>query len=81
MVYGMYCIYDKLVGYQSPTAMPNDNFAFRSFSESFADCKNPQDYILYKVGEFNLSTGELTSMPPEHICCAADFVIGGNDNA
>lgn len=81
MVYGLYSIYDKLVGYQSPTALPNDNFAFRSFSEGFSDIKNPQDYILYKLGEFNLKTGELITHAPVQIACALDFLKGEDSNA
>ena len=79
MIYPIYAINDALVGFQSPTLMNNDAFAMRSFSESFADVKSPQDYALFKIGMFDTETGEIIPEVPSVICRATDFVKGENN--
>ena len=76
MVYPIYSINDALVGFQSPTIMNNDAFALRAFSENFSDVKNPADYSLWKIGDFDSDTGEIIPCVPSVISRATDFVKG-----
>lgn len=76
MVYPIFSINDALVGFQSPTIMNNDAFAMRAFKENFDDVKNPADYSLWKIGDFDTVTGEIIPSVPAVICRATDFVKG-----
>ena len=81
MEYELYVIYDVAdEKYSFPMAHSNDAVAMRFIANQASDSMSlfnthAQDYILYKVGIFNLVTGELTSYPnPERVCSAADLV-------
>ena len=59
--------------------------AMRSFTdEANADpqksaiAQHPDDYELYKLGEYNDDTGEITSIKPELIARAKDLTVKGD---
>ena len=61
----IYTIYDsKAETYNTPFLMLNDAVAVRSFQELLTDPmttiqKNPEDYTLFHIGEFNGLTGQV----------------------
>lgn len=66
MIYGIYASKDKLVGsYNIPNAVINDDVAKRSFIIAAGKAPQKNDLELYKIGEFNDSTGELIRKEPE----------------
>lgn len=65
MITPMYAVKDEMSGiFLSPVMMRNDNEALRAFktqvnhTEIWRD--NPADFGLYKVGNYNDETGEIT---------------------
>lgn len=81
MNYDLYAIYDAATGwYGIPMAQDNDTVAMRSFAHEAMKPdsiwnSHPQDFVLYKVGEYSCKTGQIIPYDtPERICCAKDFV-------
>ena len=77
MKYPMYCYKDKKVGFMPPVCDTADQTAIRRFTydintENNMMNKFPDDYELYKVGEFDTDTGKIRVETP----C---FLIDGND--
>lgn len=66
MKLGMYAVLDvKAKAHISPFCLPNDEMALRAFADCTNDadhmfCKHPQDYLLYRVGEFDVESGMVT---------------------
>ncbi|AXF52361.1 MAG: nonstructural protein [Microviridae sp.] len=67
MIYGVYCIYDCLVGYCNPICELNDQVAMRNFESMFyrPDVSpvmhfRPQDFDLYKIGDFDSELGSFS---------------------
>lgn len=62
----VYCVKDTKGGFVSPICYPNDEIARRAFTTVFFNKSDemminfPADYELWKVGEFNDRTGEIT---------------------
>ena len=79
MNYPIYSVHDALVGYQSPTLMNNDAHAMRNFAEAFEGTKNPQDYSLWHIGNFDTDTGLIENIVPQIICRASDFICKENE--
>lgn len=77
----VYAIIDvKSSRFMAPVTQANDAVAVRSFK---ARCEqkdsifytNPEDFILYRIGEFNDESALIeATVPPVHICKALDFV-------
>ncbi len=74
MKYGVYCIRDLKSGWLSPTVDINDQVAVRNFAyavqhnDMFSDFAS--DYSLYKIGEFDTDSGDITSILHEFLCDA-----------
>lgn len=73
MIYGIYSIRDVKTSFLSPTVDYNDDSAIRNFYHA---CKNanslfftsPEDYSLYKIGEFDSEVGTVEAYKvPKHI--------------
>ena len=70
----IYSIYDSVVkAYQTHFFLVNRGHAIRSVSDLFRSdneiSRNPQDYILYQLGEYNEQSGQIKSFEsPEKIC-------------
>lgn len=82
MKYGLFSIRDHLVGYGYPVISDNDNTARRDFENlvltpSFDKFrKRPQDYSLYKIGEFDTESGKIDAFDaPVYVSSATDVDI------
>ena len=75
-----YTIYDSAhEAYFHPYSFDNDNLALRQFANMANDdtqiAKNPEDYSLWRVGEFETTTGVLTSETPVCLAKAHEHVL------
>lgn len=78
MIYGVYAIKDRLVGYADLKLIANDAAAMRDFrfmcSESNAYINfNKDDYSLHKIGDFDNESGDLIVHDPELIIRGVDI--------
>lgn len=76
-----YCVYDKKSEiYNTPYFIINDQVAKRQLKTVVDDptsmiSKFPLDYILYKVGEFDMLTGKMVPLiSPVEVCPAISLV-------
>lgn len=81
----LYSIYDKKSGLMSPLfSAENDFIARRAFFRSAGSgdlAVFPEDFDLYKVGEFDLRSGQLKDFAPsEFVCSAIEFVNRSDKN-
>ncbi|UDN67617.1 nonstructural protein [robinz microvirus RP_75] len=72
-----YSLYDrKTQGFGVPFFAPTDGSAVRSLTDLAADKntivgQHPTDFVLFLVGRFNSSSGELLPVAPaQHVCDA-----------
>lgn len=77
MKYGIYVIKDSKVAFDVPFCDTNDQSAVRGFT--FAINRpdqmmnaNPNDYFLFKVGEFDNENGKIKAITPDLICSGID---------
>lgn len=66
----IYSIRDVHTGFMTPTVDQNDASAMRNFGHAVMQSQSlmnshPKDYSLYKVGEFDSDTGEISGHIPE----------------
>lgn len=78
MKYPIFSIRDSKVGFMSPTVDVNAPSAVRNFEHAASQASSlfsshPADYSLYKIGDFDSDSGEISPCIPEHIVDAADF--------
>lgn len=68
MILHMYSILDlKGVAFATPFFMHTDGIAIRSFQDALGDPKSelarhPEDYVLYRLGDFNDQRGVVTPL-------------------
>ncbi len=72
MKFPIYCIRDIKTTYMTPTIDFNDAAAMRNFEHALKQVgstlnSHPQDYSLWKIGEFDNELGDLYSISPELI--------------
>ena len=72
MKYPLYSYRDIKIGFMPPQADTSDQTAIRGFSYAVNTKEglmnfSPKDFDLYKVGEFDTETGQITGMMPELI--------------
>lgn len=70
----------KASAYMQPFFMQKIGQAMRAFGDTVQDGKSvlgkhPEDFELFKIGEFDDESGELKTMKPEYIARAGDFVV------
>jgi len=76
----VYTIYDVASGiYMRPFFQQTDGQATRSFSDIALDAdheigKHPEDYTLFRIGQYNDNTGKLEGEIPEKIITALQCV-------
>lgn len=81
MIYGIYSVRDTKMGFAQPLLDSNDDTAKRNFA---AQCQNanvnptlfyyPEDYSLYKIGEYDTENGKINPfIPPVHLIDAVMF--------
>lgn len=71
----------KANDFTPPVPQPNRAIAHRSWQNELNDpknadlpqCRNPEDFSLWLVGEYETNTGVITPMPPEQIAVASDL--------
>lgn len=79
MKYPMYSIKDAKVGFTPPTCDQSDQSAIRGFGLAVNNGDgvmnySPNDFDLYKVGEFDSEKGTIEKMIPEFIVSASSLV-------
>lgn len=76
MIYGIYSMRDVKTGYLPCNVDVNDDSAKRNFDFAFKNANSmfanyPSDYSLYKLGEYDTDSGEITPLyPPTWLCDA-----------
>lgn len=81
MKLNVYSIFDvKAQCYSNPFFMPHNGQALRAFSDLVCDekssiNKHPEDYILYRLAEYDDVSGVFVGLKgPEFIANAVDFI-------
>lgn len=64
MKYNLYSVRDRLVGFNAPFIMPNEEVAKRAFKQRIETDKNAEDLELYRLGTYDDDTGMITPEPP-----------------
>lgn len=71
MIYPVYAVRDKLAGFGAPEIALNDSMMIRSFGQRINNESlyqySPSDYDLYRIGTYNVDTGEFKAIMPEFI--------------
>lgn len=76
----IFAIYDqKLEAYNRPFFLISDGVAIRAFQDEINNkeselSKHPDDYELYKIGEYNEETGEINPNLPQLIASGRALV-------
>lgn len=76
MMKQLYTIYDSVAQvFHKPFEGHNDADAIRAFTQSFTEGKqaNKEDYVLYHIGSFNDSNGEIEPVTPLKIYSGLDI--------
>jgi len=79
MKHELFSIYDeKAESYLPPFTLPNVQMAKREFASCTNDtthkfCAHPNDFILYKIGEFDDSLGTITQDKHENLGYAREY--------
>ena len=83
----IYALYDSNSHqFMDPFICPNTDFAKRSVNQIFVNggktliTQFPNDFFLYKLGDYNNNNGFVKS-DIECICCCSDFYVPISDNA
>ncbi len=86
MVKGIYSIYDRKAEiYHEPMIQMNNLEAIRTVGDVVNNPKtaihaHPEDYSLYRCGEFNMKTGELKGKLLQKLCEAEELLTKGIKN-
>lgn len=84
MEYSIYVIYDARSNrYTMPMCFDNDAVAVRDFVTEATRPHTrthefPEDYILYNIGTFYESTGEIITNKMERVCALNDYIVKEN---
>lgn len=79
----MFSVYDeKAVAFIRPFCMPNAQMAIRALRDSAqsaesAFSRNPGDYTLYGVGQFDEDTGEISTYGPPRVVATLLQLVEG----
>ena len=76
MLYVIYSIFDKLAKqFSLPRYAVNEDVAMREFKLFVDSVKSDKDdFVLYKLGVYDVESGSLNSCEPIIICHGGDFV-------
>lgn len=83
MKYPMYCYRDLKVGFMMPQCDQSDQSAIRGFSFAINSHDNmmnfaPQDFDLYKIGEFDTDSGTVVACTPVLIVSGINVLQNGD---
>lgn len=88
MIMKIYAIRDFLTGFLSPMIEQNDQVAIRNWIYAVNNAEqsqffiHPQDYCLYRIGEYNTETGVITAYAePEPVMSAIDAKKAGDKHS
>lgn len=75
----IFAIRDAKTGFLSPTVDMNDPAAIRNFEHAVRNSgslmnSHPQDYSLFRIGEFDNETGEVSACLPANIADATSVL-------
>lgn len=79
MILGVYAIRDKHTGFMSLTTEQNDNCAMRNFAHAMQNVDSllythPDDFDLFRLGDYDTDSGELNpNYPVKHILAGASL--------
>lgn len=73
MLYNVYAIQDAAVGFMTPTVDVNDRTAVRNFVHAMKNVNSimnshPQDFALYRIGEYDSELGVICGREITKIC-------------
>lgn len=78
MVIGLFSMKDNLNGFMNCFPEQNSDMAKRGFLHGLANAQpdslfysNPQDYSLFRVGDFDTDSGQIIAYP------TPEFIVGG----
>lgn len=79
MKYPVFAIRDFKTGYLAPTCEPNAEAAARNFEHACIRSDSlffthPEDYALFRVGEYDSDSGALTGCVPEEVITAPQAI-------
>lgn len=87
MKLGIYSVYDAAAeAFLRPFFAPNDKLAIRAFADTVADpthdfARHHADYTLFRLGEFDQSSGKITVEPtPKNLGLATTYLVRSDDN-
>lgn len=86
MKVGLYCVLDSVSGvYDGPVPAQNDGVALRNFqamaqNDQSPIGRNPADFSLWRVGEWNDGLGEITIEPKKKLAFAIDLLKPTEEN-
>lgn len=84
MIIGVYCVFDAKAGiFGTPFCQHSDGLAIRDFTDAVNDGSNPnnmwhkhpEDFSLFKVGEYDQKTGELLPSLPSSLVTASSLSV------
>ena len=79
MIHGIFAVRDaKAEQFTAPFQASNDAVAIRMFSElvntrNHTFNRHPEDYQLYRIGDFDTATGELAPVPVMMVANASEW--------
>lgn len=78
MIYGIYAVRDVKSAFMPCINDTCDAAAIRNFEKGVSNdtfvMQHPTDFALYKIGTYDVDTGEITACTPTLLCDAAQFV-------
>lgn len=78
-IFKVYALRDvRTEAFHRPMFLQNDAVLDRSIRDAMEDehnllCTHPEDYQVYRLGEFDDSNGKLAAIPPEHMFNVIDL--------
>lgn len=82
MMYNVYSIRDRLIGFGPLTVEPNDDVATRNFGMLRGNPDVPLDDLeLYQIGTYDTVTGVVAPCVVPLLVCRGDSLKGCDDNA
>lgn len=86
MKYEVFAVHDqKAEAFMMPFFQPNENLAIRGFSDACQNEKtpfgqHPQDYTLFKIGEYSDLKGEITPITLKVIGNGVEYLTPDQNN-
>lgn len=84
MIFPIYAIRDELTTWLTPMVDTNDQSAIRNFRLALSSPrsimeKNPTDFCLYRIGEYDNETGKIKSLEVPEFVIRGESEVINND--